>query len=353
MYLSKAICWHVVSLAFLLQRPAGPSKRLELLLLFLAALVLQRPPVRVRPQLPRRHRAGARLRRRRRSSAQRATRPAERLVAAGLHGRRNRGRIRLARAAAGGRGAGGAGRFRTVLVEQAVAEGDAAGRGGGGGGAGGVAACAGCGRRRGRLVEGRGRQVSGAGEVDVDVRLDDGDGVDVAVADLALQDVDGVAPVVVVDGDRVALCEARVAVHARLEDGLGVGEVDEGTLLRLDLDEGAAGQRGVLDAEGAALRHAEVLHEPVRGDGRAGRRGELEDAAVGVHARDGVADLEHHGVRDLHAGQLGKAGVGQVDLAAPVDELAVGHGTGDALEVFGELRHFFTLVCFFNEVQIL
>lgn len=82
------------------------------------------------------------------------------------------------------------------------------------------------------LLRSRFHIIQGRLEVDVDVGLDDAD----LVLRLALHDVDLVVAAAVVDVDCVALEHARVVGELALEDRFGVGQVDEGGLVRLKLD---------------------------------------------------------------------------------------------------------------------
>lgn len=106
----------------------------------------------------------------------------------------------------------------------------------------------------------------GLGEVDAQVRLEGADGVGGGVGpDLEGGDlVDGVA---VGEGEDVADGEAGEVAEGVLEDGFGVGYVEEGGVLRLELDEVAGGEVGGFDLEEVAGFEEEGLHELLVGFG--------------------------------------------------------------------------------------
>jgi len=80
--------------------------------------------------------------------------------------------------------------------------------------------------------------------------------------------------VVVGEGEDVAFGEAGEVAEGLLEDGFGVGDVEEGGGLRLELDEGAGGEVGGFDLEEVTGVEGEGLHY-------LGLRYQLEVSSVG------------------------------------------------------------------------
>ena len=93
-------------------------------------------------------------------------------------------------------------------------------------------------------------------EIDGEISFEDADGGGVGAG---FFDGDGVDGVVVGEGEDVIDGEAGEVAKGVFEDGFGVGDVEEGGVLGLELDEGAGGEGGGFDLEEVAGFEGEGL----------------------------------------------------------------------------------------------
>lgn len=157
--------------------------------------------------------------------------------------------------------------------------------------------------------------VFGRGEVEFDVGLDAAD----LVVRLRLQDVDRVLAPCILNVDRVSFVEDGVVSQLLLENGLWVGQVDEGRLVRLNLHVGSLLQVHVPQDDLRSFLDAEVVHHPDWDVAHSLLSGELEHAAISLDAHLRVANHEGHGVLDAQSGQLLEGRSRQDNLVSTVD----------------------------------
>lgn len=138
----------------------------------------------------------------------------------------------------------------------------------------------------------------------VEVQLDVG--VDAAnlIVGLALHDIDGVVPATILNVDCVTFVKHGVVGQFLLEDGFGVRQLDEGRVVRSDLDVGPLLQIHVSQDDLGALFDAQVVHHPNRDVAHALLRRELKHTAVGLQAHLRVRNHERHRVLDAHPRQF-------------------------------------------------